>query len=366
MTPNVEQWFATMLRRVQRGAAQRACARRRVGICLILMSLTLAIMPWQAVAEISSALLSNAPEQATGFPRRGVVTLKSNLRVSPSTQSEIVSILKEGAHVEILAEIERWYRVRNDEGVEAWISKRLVLIPREPLKPAHATPTALTQPGITEIPVTLAARFEALAESWLEKTAEQEGSDASSAAPLDEQSVPPDMTGIGGFIDAIFRHVQGLEAYVIIALVVVLVLSIALQLRASRQLRQVMQEMGQIVDIVDEIYAGGALSRKSDTVAALNPMLPEASAPQIPRPVFEFSPIEQAVLEALSDQRAVQEGELGKVLDERGFAGMLIKAVIGAIVRKTGAAGLPWVEVHYVQGRYSYRLRPEAVSSRSA
>jgi hypothetical protein len=98
----------------------------------------------------------------------------------------------------------------------------------------------------------------------------------------------------------------------------------------------------------------------------MNPMPPDASAHQVPRPVFEFSPIERAVLEALSDQHEVQEGELSKVLDEKGFAGTLIKAVIGAIVQKTGTAGLPWVEVHYVQGRYSYRLRPEVVSSHSA
>jgi hypothetical protein len=224
----------------------------------------------------------------------------------------------------------------------------------------------LTQADITEPSVTSAAKFELLAESWLENISAQQGSGASSAAPRDELYVLPDMTGIGGLIDAILPYVQGLGAYVIIALVVVLIFSIALQLRASRQLQRAMQEMGQIVDIVEEIYTGSALSRTSDTVAALNPMLPEAPAPQVPRSVFEFSPIECAVLEALSDQHEVQEGELGKVLDEKGFAGMLIKAVIGAIVRKTGAAGLPWVEVRYVQGRYSYRLRPEAVSSHSA
>jgi SH3-like domain-containing protein len=332
----------------------------------MLVALSVAILPWQAVAEVSSALPSNPPAQATGFPRRGIVTLKSHLRASPSTQSEIVTILKEGAQVEILAEIERWYRVRNDEGVEAWINKRLVLIQREPLKTADVTPTALTQADITEPSVTSAAKFELLAESWLENISAQQGSGASSAAPRDELYVLPDMTGIGGLIDAILPYVQGLGAYVIIALVVVLIFSIALQLRASRQLQRAMQEMGQIVDIVEEIYTGSALSRTSDTVAALNPMLPEAPAPQVPRSVFEFSPIECAVLEALSDQHEVQEGELGKVLDEKGFAGMLIKAVIGAIVRKTGAAGLPWVEVRYVQGRYSYRLRPEAVSSHSA
>jgi glutaredoxin 3 len=33
------------------------------------------------------------------------------------------------------------------------------------------------------------------------------------------------------------------------------------------------------------------------------------------------------------------------------------------IVRKTGTVGLPWVQVSYVQGRYGYRLQPEALSN---
>ena len=82
---------------------------------------------------------------------------------------------------------------------------------------------------------------------------------------------------------------------------------------------------------------------------------------QTPRPEIELSAIENTVLEALSDQREVQEPEIGKLLEERGLAGVLIKAVIGGIIRKTGMAELPWVEVRYAQGRYSYRLRPEAV-----
>jgi SH3-like domain-containing protein len=332
----------------------------------MLIALTLAIMPWQAVAETPSAPISNTSEQKKESLRRGIVTLRSNLRGSPSTQSQIVTITKEGAHVEILAETGRWYRVRDEEGVEAWIYKPLVLIEHEPLKNPRATPAALAQPDITEIPSASAARLNVPAESQPEITLERQGSGAPSTVPIDEPHDSPEMTGTGWFIDAILSQVQGLGAYVMIALATVLVLSIALQLRASRQLRRAMQEMGQILDIVEEICVDGALARTSGSSIAMNPMPAEASGYEPPRPVIEFAPIEHAVLEALSDQHEVQEGELGKILDEKGFAGVLIKAVIGDIVRKTGTAGVPWVEVRYVQGRYSYRLRPEALPNLSA
>ena len=71
------------------------------------------------------------------------------------------------------------------------------------------------------------------------------------------------------------------------------------------------------------------------------------------------------MLQALSVQPVVQEAELRKFLAEKGLTGVLIKAIIGDIVRKTGALGLPWVEVRYVQGRFRYRLRPDAVSNPS-
>ena len=56
--------------------------------------------------------------------------------------------------------------------------------------------------------------------------------------------------------DTWLSHLQGRAAYVIIALIIVLVLAIGLQLRAARQLRRATQEVGQIFDIVEEIYAG--------------------------------------------------------------------------------------------------------------
>jgi hypothetical protein len=121
-----------------------------------------------------------------------------------------------------------------------------------------------------------------------------------------------------------------------------------------------MQEVGQILDLLEEIYAGGALARTSDTGAMLHPMTPEALAQQPRLQGVEFSSTECIVLEALSDQPEVQETELVKILAEKGLKGVLIKAIIGDIVRKSGMMGLPWVEVRYVQGRYRYRFRPEA------
>jgi hypothetical protein len=171
------------------------------------------------------------------------------------------------------------------------------------------------------------------------------------------------MLGTAWFTEAIFLPVQGLEAYIIMALVGVLVMSIAFQLRAARQLRRAMQEMAQIIEIVEEIYTGGGVAAKSDHSASTILMPADAPQPQPPIPALEFAPIEQAVLEAISDQHPVQEGVLGKILEQKGFAAVLIKAVIADIVRKTELIGLAWIEVRYVQGRYSYRLRPEAVSN---
>jgi hypothetical protein len=185
--------------------------------------------------------------------------------------------------------------------------------------------------------------------------------DVVAAESIDEPYVLPHRVWRAWFMDTWLSHFSGLAAYVIIALVIVLVLLIALQLRAARQLQLAMQEMGQILDLVEEIYAGAALAWTSDGVSRLGPMPAAALAQQPPRLDIEFSPSEYTVLEALSDQREVQEAELEKILTAKGFTGVLIKTVIGDIVRKTGKMGLPWVEVRYAQDRYHYRLRPEAV-----
>jgi hypothetical protein len=365
MGPISQRWRSKMLYVALGNTVQRACACPRLSKWLMLISLMVAIPPWQAVTEVTSPPLSHTTDQATTSPRRGIVTSTSNLRASPSPQSTIVAIAKEGTYVEILIEARRWYHVRSAEGVKAWIYKSLVLIEEEPIEEPSAPPLAFAQPEITEPLLAVTTESDALVEFQLENTPENQESGASSVTLIDEPHVLSQKWWPGWSIDPSLIHLQDLAAYVIMALVMVLVLSVTLQLRAARQLRQAMQEMGQILDIVEELYAGSILARTNEEDTTLNPMPPaEALVQQTTRLRIEFSPIEHTVLEALSDQREVQETELEKILAERGFAGILIKAVIGDIIRKTGITGLPWVKVRYVQGRYCYRLLrllPEAV-----
>jgi SH3-like domain-containing protein len=328
---------------------------------VILISLTAAILPWQTLAETTSTALSYTLEQTPGPLRRGIITRLSNLRASPSIHSEIVTVAKEGTRVQILLESGRWFHVRSDKGVEAWIYKPLVLIDRESIKDPSGTPEAAAPSDLAETALAVAATPEVFVEFQAASPPEEPESEASPAAPIDEPEVLPPVTWVAWFLDAWLSHLRGPAIYVIIALGLLLVLSVTLQLRSSRQFRRTLQDMGQILDLVEEVYGTGVLARTSDSSAALPPMPAEDLAQQPGRPGIEFSPLEYAVLEALSDQREVQEAELGKVLAEKGFTGVLIKAVIGDILRKTGIFGLPWMEVHYAQGRYRYRLRPEAM-----
>jgi hypothetical protein len=324
--------------------------------------LIVAMLPWPVIAETSPAPLSNVWEPSTGALRHGIVTAMSKLRTAPSTQSGVIAIAKEGTGVEILTETERWLQVKSESGIEAWIHKSLVRMEPESLNAARETPRAIVQPDMTELLFASAGTPNVSIESGPEITSELQGSGGSSAAPIDQAHVPRETTRTSWFLEVLLSHVHGPAAYVILTLMIALALSIAMQLRSARQLRRAMQEIGQILDIVEEMYADATLTPVHESGTAMPPMVAGALAQPILCPLMEFSPIEQAVLEALSDQRAVQEGELGKILAEKGYAGTLIKAIIGDVVRKTGTAELPWVEVSYAQGRYSYRLRPEAAS----
>jgi SH3 domain-containing protein len=363
MTKGVRHWCANMPYTVQRFAAWGKDVRPLILAGALLMSLMLVAPLWSAPPETIDASLSDAAERTEGMPRYGIVTKMSNLRASPSMEGAVVAIAKNGTPVEILIENERWYHVRNKEGLEAWIYKSLVLVEPEPPDSATPTSTASTPPHSPEVPLASDAQPETAADSSPQTIQVPQDSDVLPFLAVDESTRPPEATASRGVMEAILPYVPGLSGYVIIGLVVVLVLSIALQLRASRQLSRAMREMGQILDIVEEIYAEGTLPRPSNSQVLTPPQLAEAPTNLPQHLMMAFTPVEGVVLEAMSDQREVQEGELGKVLEEKGFAGVLIKAVIGDIVRKTGTVGLPWVEVRYVQGRYSYRLRPEALSS---
>jgi uncharacterized protein YgiM (DUF1202 family) len=356
---------AKMLRFIQRIAAQSAYTCSRLRFYAMLSTLMLAMLPWQVGAETAGTPLSNSPEQATGALRRGILTTKSKLRTSPSMQSEVIALAKEGTQVEILMETESWFHVKTAASIEAWIYKSLVHIERESLKAASDPSIGIMQPDIMELLFASAARPNVSIESAPGNSPDLLGSGTSSAAPIDEAPVPPETLVPGWFIDVMLAHINNPGAYVISALAMALVLSIALQLRGAKHLRRAMQEIGQILAIVEEMYTDAAMTpvKENDTMIPLRAV--QASTQESLRPLIEFSPVEQAVLEALSDQRAIQEGELGKILDEKGYAGTLITAIIGDILRKTSTGELPWVQVSYAQGRYSYRLRPEAAANLS-
>jgi uncharacterized protein YgiM (DUF1202 family) len=331
----------------------------------MLIWLIVATLPWPALAETSAVPLSTAPQPATGALRHGIVTAISNLRTAPSMQSEVVAIAAEGTPVEILRETERWFHVKNATGLEAWVHKSLVRVAPEPSNAARQTPVGIVQPDMAELLSASAAMPNVSVESDSEITPERQGSGDSSAASSDQAHVSPETTKARWFLEVILSHVHGPAAYVILTLVITLALSMALQRRSARQLRWAIQEIGQILDIVEAMYADAALTPAGESGTTMPPMVAGALTQQSLCPLMEFSPIEQAVLEALSDQRTVSDGELGKILAEKGFAGTLLKAIIGEVVRKTGTTELPWVEVSYAQGRYSYRLRPEATSKLS-
>jgi hypothetical protein len=281
-------------------------------------------------------------------------------------QSPVVTIAKEGAHVEILTEDGRWYLVRSDEGVDAWIYSSLVRIEQGPIGGYSPTPVRMAQPGIMEPLLPATTKSDVFVESQPKHSSVNQQSGASSVTLIDAPHVLSEKWWSGWFVNPLLAHLQGrLAVYVVIAFVLVLVLSATLQLRAARQLRRIMQEMGQILDIMEELYAGSTLTWTNDRAAMLHFVAAEALPQQTQCPTVEFSAIENTVLEVLSNRREVSEPELGKLLAERGFAGVLIKAVIGDIVRKTEMTGLPWVEVRYAQGQYSYRLCPETVPNPS-
>ena len=79
------------------------------------------------------------------------------------------------------------------------------------------------------------------------------------------------------------------------------------------------------------------------------PVLPDVST--------DFSVTEKAVLEAMFTQEEISEHTLKEMLDTRGFSGMLLKAVVGDLIRKTGSDGMPWIRVHYTQGVFHYQLQ---------
>ena len=359
--------FVNMSGMILRLPIPRSHPCRLLPACALLILLVSGILPGHAAAQTSDAPRVDGPDQRSDYPRPGIVTTWSHLRTSPSVQSEVVAIAKVGTPVEILTETERWYRVKSAEGVEAWIRKSLVRLEPAPPKVPTATPERVEQPALIEpfAPTTASAEASTdLNEAQPENTADSQNLGLSLSVLGDTLLIPIEELGVGWSLDALLRRVQDLSIYVVPALVLLLPLSLALQLRAARQLRRAMQQVGEIFDIVEEIYANSLMTRAGDRRAIRTVTPRGTSAHRFDSPALEFSSLERAALEAMSRRREISEGELAKILAEQGFTGVLVKEVIANILKKTRASGMPWVEVRHIQGRYRYQLRSDAMSSR--
>ena len=94
-------WTAKLLRFIQLMATRSAYRRSRLRFYAMLSTIMLAMLSWQVGAETAGGPLSHSSEQAVETLRRGTITTKSKLRTSPSMQSEVIAIAKEGTQVEI-------------------------------------------------------------------------------------------------------------------------------------------------------------------------------------------------------------------------------------------------------------------------
>jgi uncharacterized protein YgiM (DUF1202 family) len=192
MQPIIECWFPERLCVGLHLTILRACAWGRARKWAMLMLLTVVMFPWPSVGETANPAPSCAPKHAASSLRRGRVILPSTLRSSPSVQSEIVGVVKEGVQVRILLESGRWYQVMSENGVEAWIYKPLVVVEQEPIQEPSGLPEALNPLDIEDTTSAAAsATPDAVVEFLLENTTDALGLAAGTAELVDEPHVPP-------------------------------------------------------------------------------------------------------------------------------------------------------------------------------
>jgi hypothetical protein len=301
-------------------------------------------------------------EEPRRSPNRGIVLLSANLRDAPSMQSEVVGVAREGTLLDIFEEKGSWFRVKVEGRVEAWIHKSLLRVEPmrpepEPLRPASSDPVPPANVGAfaePSPPVVLP-----LLASETPPPREKPPDTVLIAQPIAAAEPAPSTPGFEfpALFDVIAAYVQGSGGYFLAGLVVILIVSIGLQLRAARQLKRTMREMNHLLEMVETLQA------ESPAAPVLSPQPevalahPSRALPSHPAPMIPFTPVERAVLDTIAEHGELHERELGKILASKGFSRVLIKAVIGDLVRKTAVDGLPWVEVRYAQGRYTYRLR---------
>jgi hypothetical protein len=356
-----------------------ACFRSRLSTCprrfwwaWILGAWLMVSTTWPlALAEVNAPSPSVPTVQSPSSLRRGLVTTPANLRALPSIQGEVIAIAKERSSLEILEESGRWYRVRTDDGLEAWIGKTLLQI----ITPPSEVPTKVldTVTDSEDSPLREALPSLPTAIDLAPTAAEPQPLPSLTPWERQEALIPFAPTGtslsdfdngsIRRFVDTLSQYLERIEGFLLPTLAVVLVLAIILQLRAARQLRRAMREMGMILDIVEELSGAGRLGQTGGAGASPGAGSNGISVKRARSPMAEFSSIERTVLQALSEEREVEESELAKALTQRGFAGILLKAVIAEILRKTNASGIPGIDVRYHDGHYSYKLRSGALTS---
>ena len=340
------------------------------------------LRPMTAVGGAPATFVS---EQTEVPARPAVVKIKANLRASPSSKGDIVAVAEEGIVVQLLGETKHWYRIKTEEGIDAWIYKQLAVILQGPPRFQAEPPPAESPEAAAGVPRQATVEQPGPLMSPPVQEEQPTGTVISEPAFRGDQAQPvpsPEAPPQHGRSIADF---QSLSAYLIGALLVVSVAAIGLQLRAARQLKRAMREIDRLPrspapepalslgvstppthpNPLQEAPAVGTSAPMGMSQAAGISVRPHADVVQFPDLSVALSPLERALLEVIHARGEVQEGELTRTLVQRGFPGVLVKAVIADIVRKTGAEGPPWVRVRYAQGRYAYQLQLAGVPEQS-
>lgn len=339
--------------------------------CMLLLALT-----WAISSPSLAAAGQNLPRpvwERTEEPfQAAVVKTKANLRASPSLEGNVLSLAREGTVVQILEGTRRWYRIKTTEGMEAWIYKTLLVIPRVSLGPQpggadDAVPPTPEPPigGSAEMhPLPPSEQPASLASPPVEGE-HHAGMAISQPVPTPEQATlvhqPPERPQN----DHTLADAQRLSGYLLLVLFLGLLVVMGLQLRTARQLRRAMRQVDQItrhpaptpqsLGAVEKIQAVAPLAAAG--LGQPSTAHFEAEVPPLLDLPEEMSALERTVIEAMYEQGELQERELVNILEKRGFPGVLIKAVIGDLVRKTGSDGPPWVRVRHAHGRYTYQFQ---------
>jgi hypothetical protein len=344
-----------MGQRAARGIRQTLGQRGPLWTGGILVASILMLRPVAGV-EVFSPPPPAAQTAAEIVAIRGIVAANANLRHAPSLHSDILATVRQGTLVQIVAEQGQWAQVLAANGVKGWLYKPLIR--QDPESPGFAA-AALPEvsPPTGERPDT--ARTPPSIPSAVPPPAREQAAPPPPAAPdPGGMALPsaPTAAPLRRWLDALGGDVPAVGLYVIAGLVSLLILAIALQLRAASQLKRGMRDMQRLMEAVEELSAeqGKVYAFPREPSPSAQPLAAAAKPPS--RRSRPLMPVEAAVLEALSAHDELREGQLAAILAARGFPGVLVKAVVGELIRKSEHSGLPRIEVRYTQGRYTYRL----------